>query len=233
MKRAFTLAEVLITLGIIGVVAALTLPILVYNYQEKQYISKLKKAIATLDNAYKLAIAENGGNVNFGYITTPDWAVLPDSNGKEYYDKNTVKNSTILYNALKPHLNILKECENLEPGCFPDIVYSPFDNTTWNLIKTQGGKRKFFVLKDGTSIGVTPNFAYIDVNGLKKPNKAGVDIFQIAFNENGVGYYDDGSDGTPWCYSNPFTCASWVILNENIDYIHCNNLNWHNKTKCK
>lgn len=44
-KRAFTLAEVLITLGIIGVVAALTLPSVITNYQKKQTVEQLKKHI--------------------------------------------------------------------------------------------------------------------------------------------------------------------------------------------
>ena len=41
--RGFTLAETLITLGIIGVVAAMTIPVLVSNYQERQIATKLKK----------------------------------------------------------------------------------------------------------------------------------------------------------------------------------------------
>ena len=43
MKKGFTLAEVLITLGIIGVVAALTLPSLITNYRKKQTVAQLKK----------------------------------------------------------------------------------------------------------------------------------------------------------------------------------------------
>lgn len=44
-KAAFTLAEVLITLGIIGVVAAMTMPSLIQNYQEKATVTKLKNVI--------------------------------------------------------------------------------------------------------------------------------------------------------------------------------------------
>lgn len=44
-KVAFTLAEVLITLGIIGVVAAMTLPTLIANYQKRQTVVQLKKSI--------------------------------------------------------------------------------------------------------------------------------------------------------------------------------------------
>ena len=50
-KRAFTLAEVLITLGIIGVVAALTLPSLISNYQKKVTAAKLKQTYSILSNA--------------------------------------------------------------------------------------------------------------------------------------------------------------------------------------
>ena len=49
-KRAFTLAEVLITLGIIGVVAALTLPSLISNYQKKVTAAKLKQTYSILSN---------------------------------------------------------------------------------------------------------------------------------------------------------------------------------------
>lgn len=44
-KNAFTLAEVLITLGIIGVVAAMTLPTLIANYQKQVYANGLKKEL--------------------------------------------------------------------------------------------------------------------------------------------------------------------------------------------
>ena len=57
---AFTLAEVLITLGIIGVVAAMTLPTLMSKYRENVTMSKLKKAYTTLAQAQLMSISENG-----------------------------------------------------------------------------------------------------------------------------------------------------------------------------
>lgn len=45
MKKAFTLAEVLITLGIVGVVAAITIPTLIAGYQKKEAVNALKKCI--------------------------------------------------------------------------------------------------------------------------------------------------------------------------------------------
>ena len=50
-NKAFTLAEVLITLGVIGVVAAMTLPTLINNIQGEQYRSKFKKDISLLNQA--------------------------------------------------------------------------------------------------------------------------------------------------------------------------------------
>ena len=59
-RAAFTLAEVLITLGIIGVVAALTLPTLIQNHQKQVYVTQLKKAYSTLGNAFnKMAVDED------------------------------------------------------------------------------------------------------------------------------------------------------------------------------
>ena len=62
MKKSFgfTLAEVLITLGIIGVVAAMTLPTLIQNYQKKTYIEGLKVGISILEQGFKAAMADDG-----------------------------------------------------------------------------------------------------------------------------------------------------------------------------
>ena len=58
-RAAFTLAEVLITLGIIGVVAAMTIPTLIADYQEKVMVTKVKQAHSQLMNAIQLYVAQN------------------------------------------------------------------------------------------------------------------------------------------------------------------------------
>lgn len=60
IKKAFTLSEVLITLGIIGVVAAITLPTLVANYKEKVFVVSAKKNYSVLTNAINKWNEENG-----------------------------------------------------------------------------------------------------------------------------------------------------------------------------
>lgn len=59
MKNAFTLAEVLVTLGIIGVVAAMTVPNLMENYQRQSYVTQLRKVYSELSQAAETAMTEN------------------------------------------------------------------------------------------------------------------------------------------------------------------------------
>ena len=59
-KRAFTLAEVLTTLAIIGVVAALTIPALVHKYQQKQYYTQFMKTYNTLSKVIQLVFSQDG-----------------------------------------------------------------------------------------------------------------------------------------------------------------------------
>lgn len=72
MKKSFTLAEVLITLGVIGIIAAMTLPALVAKYQQIVLINMWKKHYALLQNAFSMVLADNDyslgvyDNVNYG-----------------------------------------------------------------------------------------------------------------------------------------------------------------------
>ena len=60
MKRGFTLAEVLITLGIIGVVASMTMPVLIGSYKKKAAVSQLKKVYSSLLQSVEFSKLENG-----------------------------------------------------------------------------------------------------------------------------------------------------------------------------
>lgn len=89
--KAFTLAEVLITLGIIGVVAALTIPALIGKFQDLQYKSAYKKVFSEINQAYKMAVQENGGG--FGA-----------------YNPNNNTQSVVKFNALKSQFKVVNEC---------------------------------------------------------------------------------------------------------------------------
>ncbi|MDR1168777.1 MAG: prepilin-type N-terminal cleavage/methylation domain-containing protein, partial [Heliobacteriaceae bacterium] len=59
-QKGFTLAEVLITLGIIGIIAALTMPALISDYKEKATVAKLKKVYSIFSQVMLQAQAEHG-----------------------------------------------------------------------------------------------------------------------------------------------------------------------------
>lgn len=87
--KAFTLAEILITLAIIGIVAALTIPSLIQNYKAVQLKSQLQKAYSLLNQAIQMEYAETGIPV------TPEQYLL---------DRN-------FYKVLMKHLKVAKNCD--------------------------------------------------------------------------------------------------------------------------
>jgi len=234
--KAFTLAEVLITLAIIGAVAVLTIPDLVQKYQEKAYITKLKKVFSVLNNAYQLIIFEQGGISKWTYLPTEyeldsSGHVVVDSYGS-MNDLNGYPNADMIYQKFKPYLKVVKDCNSLEKGCFTEEAQYINKDFTLNLVSTQFGVRKFVTLFDGIGLGfLSPDAIYVDVNGLKKPNKVGVDIFQLHIGENSIEVYDD-MKGPVKCYTNEWACSGWVLRNENLDYLHCKDLSWTGKRKC-
>ena len=107
-KYAFTLAEVLITLGIIGVVAAMTIPTLMQNTNAKDVVAKVKKANNTITNAINLGAAHEGltaesyykgddGHLYFkSFIKNTNVIKKPDGyeDTDEYYEGLTWKNQS-------------------------------------------------------------------------------------------------------------------------------------------
>ena len=87
-KEGFTLAEVLITLGIIGVVAAMTVPTLMMNYQRKVWEARLKKTFSVAVNACERMLVEEN---------------VSASNETDLYKEQTVDNVKRYFKVLKKH----------------------------------------------------------------------------------------------------------------------------------
>ncbi|MDR1327199.1 MAG: type II secretion system GspH family protein [Heliobacteriaceae bacterium] len=219
MKNAFTLAEVLITLGIIGVVAALTMPALIAKHKEKQTVVKLKKVYSTLSNAVMLAVNENG---------TPDeW-----TDTEWFYLNDTITDA--LLEKLLPYLRVSKYCGRMPCGANYSVTMLNGDG--WGPMNA-GGHYGGIFLQDGTYIRAFAQGPFgvyvVDVNEKKPPNVLGKDVFRFQIDAKGkVMPVGMGSLAACKLSSNGYGCAAWVIFNENMDYLHCDDLSWNGKTKC-
>ena len=102
MKKAFTLAEVLITLGIIGVVAALTMPMLIGHFEKTTTATKLKKFYSVMAQATDKAMSENG-----------DWSTWDYSlSAKDFFNKYYASNLKVVKTMCKFSNKDFRECGN-------------------------------------------------------------------------------------------------------------------------
>lgn len=183
-KQAFTLAEVLITLLIIGVVASLVIPNIIADQQNVQYTIGLKKAMGTLNNGFKLIMANAGcSDITCANILNADVS------------------TTITNIANIGVFNIKKKCNVNETGCHDQMAYYLNNNNAW--IVSQ--KYAVIILQDGTLFGFFSStdptcntilgsdklangcgeFAIVDTNGEKPPNKFGRDVFRVYLLKSG------------------------------------------------
>ena len=233
-KLGFTLAEVLITLGIIGVVAAMTIPTLIANYQEKQTISRLTKAYATISNAYQMAKIENGELYAWGFTRNSTTGTTdPDTGDYEIAD-GTVENSNIFWAKLAPYLKVVKHT---------DTTKDNYQFDTYTLDGRRSGMLTMSTveLADGTTFfggyigdyrcsdtAVTCGDFAVDINGINtEPNTFGKDIFYFDVTKNGIKPqgreerrpFDDYCNMTKTSTDfNGYGCAAWILQNKNMDY---------------
>ena len=120
MKKGFTLAEVLITLGIIGIVAAMTLPSLVGNYKKKVTVTRLKKFYSTMQQAIQLAEKDYG---DIEYWMPPQEAISNSTEFGKWFDKYLSKSFKIL--SEKPYSSSAKEYEVALADGSGFLAYAP------------------------------------------------------------------------------------------------------------
>lgn len=224
MKRrffAFTLAEVLITLSIIGLVASMTIPTLINSYQEQVYLTKLKKAYSVWNQALtKLSL---------------DYGCVGDLACTKLFAASTTHSS--LGEALMPYFKVVKNCKaGTDTSCMAQAFkYYDGSHPDDKLIFNQNYYK--FISADNISFAVW-NYAHdhnaswtdckpsqsrnatnhmtkicagvwMDVNGLQPPNILGRDVFHF-YITNGKGplLYPQGGldDGNYW--KNTLRCTA-------------------------
>ena len=194
-KKGFTLAEVLITLGIIGIVAALTLPSLIQKHQKQVWVNQLKKSVAVWENGMKMMLADAETD---DLTNTEFWQYLLQSSDREYActtgDPHTTEN-----NILKKYFKILniqdtyKEDESIcsfgdHPKAYVQLNGEPFGCQNCGAVSIH--------MTDGTLFGLLATYEFadgtvgtldIDVNGENKgPNQWGRDTFTFHIYKNGT-----------------------------------------------
>lgn len=161
---AFTLAEVLITLGIIGVVAALTLPNLVANYKKQVLVTQLKAEVNIIENSFRKILANEGvDNLN----NTPLFNELGFD--KDYYISQTG----------------FSEIPNDSEMAFVKEVRKKNRSNPYPIFYLNNGS--CFAVRGTRASTTSPYYpvVYVDVNCDKSPNSLGYDQFAILFNSFG------------------------------------------------
>ncbi|MBR1681379.1 type II secretion system protein [bacterium] len=202
-KYAFTLAETLIVMGIIGVVAALTLPNLNSSTGDKEKVTKVKKIYSNLNDAY--------GRAQTVYGSSNEW------------------NTTQKWGRLTEFLKISKDCGcSNSANCFKckNATGSiKLNNDTCSAVLADGTS----ILM--TPSDTTNNAIYIDIDGINKgQNTIAKDIF--GFKMAGVdgilpyGHSEifNGSFNTCDCTGSNLTllCTEFVVMFDNMDYAQTN-----------
>ena len=191
-KCAFTLAEVLITLGVIGVVAAMTISVLTKNYQKQVFYTQFRKAATTVENALKLYAVDNGceGEINncFGIDRGDRFALSEENfvdNFSKYFKISKLINEDNYEDICKNYaikLGFNRDDISYENGCVNELG---IPSTNHAFITTDGMLFNFSTDLGG---GIS---SFVDVNGLKGPHAIGRDVFVFYL-------LNDGKSGIIW-----------------------------------
>jgi len=191
-KTGFTLAEVLVTMGIIGVVAAMTTPMLVGNVQRQGYAAALRSTVTDLENAFTMAIVNEDVDNLYG---TQMWANAPitmnsanrqvfvdnlgqilkingadgNNNGVTYYTSRGLHSHGLTANG-RTHNVAIDRIEN-------NYIPINLKNGAVMFIRT-------FNEANGGEINAAD--IIIDVNGADAPNTMGRDIHPFYLASNGT-----------------------------------------------
>ncbi len=193
-RKGFTLAEVLITLAIVGIIAVLTIPTLISNYKKKQTVAKLKQTYSLISQALMMA------QVNYG--DTSNWEVS-GIYGTPTSDPNFDREKNITVFTQKYFIPYLKIADDYGYTNFYRINYdgpfNPGDGSYYGnysmsyFVRLSNNVIVAVTLGNSGCIGGTNpdgscvyseyrNILFkVDVNGFAKPNTLGKDVFYMTF----------------------------------------------------
>ncbi len=253
--KSFTLAEVLITLVVIGIVAAITIGALYKINQERIMVTKLAATYSVLLDGFKIMVQQNGTIDTYGsgtervntiikllpqYIKMTECKKWRDCLSSEYKFRNSTVNRSpdeyYHYSLLNGAVISIKKYNNLK--CVQNMAMNQKGTNEYN---TPGSSIYYGTYNH--SCGELE----VDINGPAPPNKSDVDLFKFKLVTDGI-VPAGSSKETIWTdtfdrqckISAPLGtrtygyCTGWVLANKNMDYLHCpDELGWNKKTSCK
>ncbi len=210
-NKAFTLAEVLITLGIIGVVAGMTIPNLITAHKKHVIETKLERAVSVVNQTIKMSESENGE--------------------METWDKNlTYKEFINTY--FSPYMKIMLFCEDTNSCGFKGVQWQYLNGSYGSYASPFANERIPFITPDGilfafgyqskNTVVSTDNdkIIIIDINGSQKPNVFGQDVFFLYRIEEADSIIPYGADKEDKTIKNDCSkkgtgmyCAAWIRQN--------------------
>ena len=236
MKKGFTLAEVLITLAIIGVVAALTIPVVMAKFQQKELYTRFIVAYNTFNDVYVQLKADGlmdytGEFYNFGEVLNRlKYTIRCESGDTECYGGQKVLYKTVAHRESGDFYHYI------DANC---LLYSLPNGTDFCYAANHQ-----IHFADSSYVGIP--MVKIDTNGIKKgPNEYGRDYFVFGFYpyQNSLGFFNSDSYAnfdefenskaklmfadistlksgcnTSASYSYGYTCAARMLIEGKMDY---------------
>ena len=235
-KAAFTLAEVLITIGIIGVVAAMTLPTLIQKQQKMVWVNQLKKSVNVLEQGFQKMLADEGlENLTDTFVWVPNIQKLNESGegcwyGSDY--KNSGNCKLFGENLGKYFKNIGFESYGIIARRFDGTEARMFHEYNTPMILSDGTMIFWDLDKNQTKTTTQCNnikslggnmcsnlgWIYLDVNGKKGPNIFGRDIFLFSLSNKGKLYPIAGKDYALFNSQVPLKRNAYYLNNDTDSY---------------
>ena len=172
LKKAFTLAEVMITLAIIGIVAAVTIPVTLVNMQQREFQTGLSKAVSSLNQAILLGLALEGQTP---YETANLFQYLSNT-------MNILKSTTSLtYGERDNFAFYTADGFRYEIPYDKDVLLDLYETNGVQAYGNNGGCGRYGLENNKNNTNRPPCIIMVDVNGDRKPNPANI-------NQKGVAY---------------------------------------------
>ena len=233
-NKAFTLAETLVVMGIIGVVAALTIPNLSSSTANKENVARVQKAYSTINEAFERVQAEYG-NIQRWPLRDFGW------NGNNDTD--------FFANRMSEYLKVSKNCaRNANQGCMASSVkYLNGTSTTsgYSAVTDADTSAYKMILADGTGLAIQvvsgSILMNVDIDGPRKGSGTiGKDWFRFVYDASSTKkVIPANTSNLTSSFATGEGLTAWVIETGNMDYLKAVNgtckknnkkLDWKNTT---